>query len=91
MTIADEYPSVFRVSTDEQGFKTLRTGDRDSASDSDLIASVWDEDFLPLLANAPALLILVHQYKNDLRYSLSEDSRQRRLEAIDRVLSEMPA
>lgn len=86
MMTSDEYASVFRASTDEKGFITLRTGDRNEAPDSDLIASVWNDDFLPLLINAPALLVLVHQYKNDLRYPVLDDSRQRRLEAIDRVL-----
>lgn len=81
-----EYVSNFRADTDEKGFITLRTGDRNDAPDSDLIASVWNDDFLPLLTNAPALLVLVHQYKNDLRYPMSDDSRRRRLEAIDRVL-----
>lgn len=87
MTISNEYASVFRPCTDEKGFITLRTGDRNDVSDSDLIASVWNDDFLPLLLNAPALLVLVHQYKNDLRYPMTEDSRLRRLQEIDRVLS----
>ncbi|GLI99161.1 hypothetical protein [Sphingobium sp. BS19] len=77
----------FRISKDYQGFNTLRTGDIDDAPDSDLIASVWDDDSLPLLANAPALLALVHQYRSDLLYPPSDDSRERRIAAIDAVLA----
>lgn len=84
-----EYVSNFRVDTDEKGFITLRTGDRNEAPDSDLIASVWNDDFLPLLVNAPALLVLAVQYKNDLRYPITEDSRARRIAAIDEVLAKV--
>lgn len=89
MKISEEYTSVFRAHTDNAGFTTLRTGDRNDAPDSDLIASVWNDDFLPILKNAPALLVLVHQYRNDLLYPMADASRQRRIEAIDRVLSEI--
>ena len=84
-----EYVSNFRAHTDDDGFITLRTGDRNDAPDSDLIASVWNEDFLPLLLNAPALVVLVHQYKSDLLYPMSEDSRARRIAAIDEILAKV--
>ncbi len=77
---------VFRAHVDEKGFTTIRTGDRNDAPDSDLIASVWDADILSLLMNAPALLGLVCQYRSDLMYPPSDDSRIRRLAAIEAVL-----
>lgn len=85
--MTDFYASNFRADVDDKGFTTLRTGDRNDAPDSDLIASVWNEDFLPILLNAPALLVLVHQYRNDLMYPPSDGSVVRRIEAIDSVLS----
>ncbi len=87
--MTDFYASNFRASTDDQGYITLRTGDRNEAPDSDLIASVWNDDFLPLLLNAPALLVLVHQYRNDLMYPPSDDSVVRRIEAIDDILAKV--
>lgn len=87
--MTEEFVSNFRASTDEKGFITLRTGDRNDAPDSDLIASVWNEDFLPLLINAPALVVLAYQYRNDLLYPPSADSRERRIAAIDALLKEV--
>jgi hypothetical protein len=55
MTI--EHVSKFRADADEKGFITIRTGERNDSPDSDLIASVWNGDFLPLLLNAPSLLV----------------------------------
>ena len=46
----------FRVWAGADGFSSLRTGNSNNAPDSDLVASVWNDDFLPLLANAPATL-----------------------------------
>ena len=89
--MTDFFASNFRADADEKGFITLRTGDRNDAPDSDLIASVWNDDFLPLLLNAPALLVLVHQYRNDLLYPPTNDSVVRRIEAIDDVLSSIDA
>jgi len=80
---------VLRVDTDEKGFATLRTGEKNSAPDSDLIASVWNEDFLGLLQNAPDLLALVDQYRNDMLYPPAADSRERRIAAIDAVLGKV--
>ncbi len=85
MTI--EFGTQFRVSTDEKGFISLRTGETDAAADSDLIASVWNDDFLSLLLSAPALLELAYQYRNDLLYPPSSDSRERRISAIDAAIS----
>lgn len=84
-----EYVSNFRADTDEKGFITLRTGDCNDAPDSDMIASVWNDDFLSLLVNAPALLVLALRYKNDLRYPITEDSRARRIADIDEVLAKV--
>ena len=42
-----------------------------------------------LLAAAPDLWELVLQYRADLSHPLSDDSRQRRLEAIDRAIAKV--
>jgi hypothetical protein len=39
-----------------------------------------------LIASAPDLLALAYQYRNDLMYPPSEDSKSRRLAAIDAVI-----
>ena len=42
-----------------------------------------------LIASAPDLLALAHQYRNDLRYPPTADSITRRLAAIDAVLAKV--
>ena len=42
-----------------------------------------------LIAAAPDLLALAHQYRNDLRHPPSADSITRRLAAIDAVLAKV--
>ena len=42
-----------------------------------------------LIAAAPDLLALVHQYRNDLRHPPAADSITRRLAAIDAVLAKV--
>jgi len=42
-----------------------------------------------LIAAAPDLLALAHQYRNDLRYPPTADSITRRLAAIDAVLAKV--
>lgn len=49
-----------------------------------------DEDKATVLA-APELLDLAYQYRNDLRYPLADDSRERRLAAIDAVIAKIEA
>lgn len=53
-----------RISIDAGGYATLVTGERDGAPDSDLIASVWNDDYLALLAAAPELLDALVNFDN---------------------------
>lgn len=62
----------------------------------------WDREYVAfggffgthgpyVFAAAPELLDLVRQYRNDLLYPVADDSRIRRLAAIDAVLAKVAA
>ena len=70
MTI--EHVSKFRADADEKGFITIRTGERNDSPDSDLIASVWNDDFLPLLLAAPDLLAVAIAFDSLMRQRVDE-------------------
>ena len=44
---------------------------------------------VPLITASHALLALAHQYRNDMLYAPADDSRERRIAAIDAVLAKI--